>query len=162
VIARGLAELGLIDSADASYDCAIQQQVGRCPQYRLYYMHGLGHGVGLEVHDPDISYSGTFQVGSAFTIEPGIYVRSDVLDHLPGTPGNQALIARLRPAVERYRDIGVRIEDVYLINEGGVERPSGLVPREIEEVEALMTETGIGQAGRQPAIVEWYHGVEAH
>jgi Xaa-Pro aminopeptidase len=77
-------------------------------------MHGLGHGVGLDVHDPDISYYGAFQVGSAFTIEPGIYVRADALDYLPDTPENRAMIARLRPAVQRYRDIGVRIEDVYL------------------------------------------------
>lgn len=151
-IARGLASLGLIDSPDASYDC----ESGRCPQYRLYYMHGLGHGIGLQVHDPDVSYYGSFQRGTAVTIEPGIYVRSDVLDFLPDTPGNRAMIERLRPAVNRYRDIGVRIEDDYIIGDGGVERPSAGLPRTADDIEALMREVGLGERGRRPDVVEWY------
>jgi Xaa-Pro aminopeptidase len=156
VIAEGLARLGLIDSPEATYICGTDANVNRCPQYRLYYMHGLGHGVGLDVHDPDISYFSSFQVGSAFTIEPGIYVRQDVLDFLPNAPANQAMIARLRPAVERYRNIGVRIEDVYLVTPQGLERASQGVPREAADVEALMAERGLGEQERRPAVVDWY------
>jgi Xaa-Pro aminopeptidase len=155
-ISRGLTALGLIESPDATYDCASPATGNRCPQYRLYYMHGLGHGVGLQVHDPDVSYYGAFQRGAAVTLEPGVYVRGDVLDFLPDTPGNRAMIERLRPAVARYRDIGVRIEDVYLIGENGVERPSVGLPRNPDEVEALMREVGMGERDRRPEVVEWY------
>lgn len=155
-IARGLADLGLIDAPDATYDCAPGR---RCPQYRLFFMHGLGHGVGLDVHDPDISTFAGFQPGSAVTIEPGIYVRADALDHLPNTPDNRAMIERLRPAVAKYRDIGVRIEDVYIFSESGVERASASVPREIEEIEALMAEASPAAPTRQGHVVEWYRAI---
>lgn len=158
-IAEGLARLGLIDSPTATYACA--EAGGVCPQYRLFFMHGLGHGIGLDVHDPDaaIGFGAPFAVGSAFTIEPGIYVRADVLEHLPDTPENRALAQRLRPAVERYRTIGVRIEDDYFITEGGVERISAGAPREPDEVEALMRQATPLAAERRPEVVEWYRGV---
>ncbi len=55
-------------------------------------MHGLGHGIGLEVHDPDQYYfTGKVAPGSAFTIEPGVYVRANLLDILPKTPRNAQL-----------------------------------------------------------------------
>jgi len=134
VLARGLAQLGLIESPDATYD----GQRGPVPQYRLYYMHGLGHGIGLEVHDPDQWYfTNKLAEGSAFTIEPGIYVRENTLEILRDTPKNRALIAKLRPAVEKYRNIGVRIEDDYIITSKGLEWISR-APREISEIEALM------------------------
>jgi len=129
-LAAGLARAGLIDSANATYDC---NRPGGCPQFRLYYMHGLGHGIGLQVHDPDQFQFGTIGVNSVFTIEPGIYVREDVLDHLPDTPGNRALRARLAPAVAKYANIGVRIEDDYIVSENGAEWISR-VPRELSEV----------------------------
>jgi Xaa-Pro aminopeptidase len=160
VIADGLARLGLIESPTATYRCESPQFGNACPQYRIFYMHGLGHGVGLNVHDPDVSYYGAFAVGSAFTIEPGIYVRADALDYLQDTPENRAMIARLRPAVQRYRNIGVRVEDVYLITEQGVERASQGVPREIAEIEALMRLPGTGEADRRPEVVEWYRATE--
>ncbi|MBD0319268.1 MAG: aminopeptidase P N-terminal domain-containing protein, partial [Gemmatimonadetes bacterium] len=159
VVAGGLAGLGLIEGADASYDCAQRAgEVRQCPQWTLFYMHGLGHGIGLDVHDPDPAYFGALQVGSAFTIEPGIYVRADVLDHLPDTPRNRALRTRLAPAVARYRDIGVRIEDDYFITRGGVERVSEGAPREIAEIEALMAQPSDWNRGRRPEVVEWYRG----
>jgi Xaa-Pro aminopeptidase len=157
VIARGLARLGLIESPEATYDCGR----GKCAQYTLFYMHGLGHGIGLDVHDPEpayASYGGRFKVGSAFTIEPGIYVRADVLDYLRDTPANRALIARVRPAVAKYRNIGVRIEDDYFITAGGVERISEGAPREIAEIEALMAREGTWNRDRRPGVVEWYRG----
>jgi Xaa-Pro aminopeptidase len=103
----------------------------------MYYMHGLGHGIGLEVHDPDQYDDERIAPGSAFTIEPGIYVRANLLDILPDTPRNRALIARLRPAVARYANVGVRIEDDYIVSEAGVEWISR-APREIGEIEELL------------------------
>jgi Xaa-Pro aminopeptidase len=160
VIAHGLAELGLIDSPDATYRCESPRFGVVCPQYRLYYMHGLGHGIGLDVHDPDPLYFGPLVPGSIFTIEPGIYVRGDALDHLPDTPDNRAMARRLRPVLERYVDIGVRVEDNYLVTDDGAERLSAGAPREIHEIEALMREPGRAGAPRSPGIVDWYRRTE--
>ena len=74
----------------------------------------------------------------AFVIEPGIYIRPQALDGLPPTAANQAFIAKVRPRVEKYKNIGVRIEDSYLLTPTGLERLSASVPRTIEEVETWM------------------------
>jgi Xaa-Pro aminopeptidase len=158
-LAGGLTRLGLIESPSARYDCEFDGARRECPQLMLYYMHGLGHGIGLEVHDPDQYYfSGVIRPGSAFTIEPGVYVRANVLDVLPDTPRNRALIARLRPAVDRYKNIGVRIEDDYIVTDRGVEWISR-APREIGEVEQLMRTRGNGPAARDDALVNTYRKV---
>jgi Xaa-Pro aminopeptidase len=150
---KGLAALGLIDSPEATYDCGNTQ----CPQVALFYIHGLGHGVGLDVHDPDVSQTQAgFGPGSAVTIEPGLYIRADAFDYLKDTAGNRAMIARLRPALEKYRNIGVRIEDVFIFSDSGVERASSLAPREIDDIEALMRERGLDEATRNRDIVEWF------
>jgi len=138
-LARGLARIGLIDAPDATYDCGTGTRARRCSQLSLFYMHGLGHGIGLDVHDPEQYYeTGVIAVGSAFTIEPGIYVRSSLPEILPKTPDNAAYLARTARAFARYSGIGVRIEDDYLVTSRGVERPSAVVPREADEVERLM------------------------
>jgi Xaa-Pro aminopeptidase len=154
-LANGLARIGLIDAPDATYDCGTPSQPRKCPQLRLFYMHGLGHGVGLEVHDPDISTTGGFQPGSAVTIEPGIYVRSDAFDYLSDSPANRAMVQRLRPVLERHANIGVRIEDVYIFDANGVERASRGAPREIAEVEALMKDAAAAVTGRRGDVVGW-------
>ena len=148
VEARELARLGLIESPDATFDppwadstrCAPVPAPLACRQVFLYQAHGLGHGIGLEVHDAGgYSYSptGFFQTGEVFTIEPGIYVSTALLDMLADTPKNRAFVAHVRKAVERYNHIGVRIEDDYLVTGDGVEWLSR-APRELEEVEAAM------------------------
>ncbi|HEU4882713.1 MAG TPA: Xaa-Pro aminopeptidase [Longimicrobium sp.] len=159
VIADGLTRLGLIEGAQATYDCRRGEATATCPQVGMFYMHGLGHGIGLDVHDPDAAYSGGLVNGSAFTIEPGIYVRADALDYLPDTPRNRQLIARLRPALERYRNIGVRIEDDYFVTGGRVERVTAGAPREIAEIEALMAMESFWNRERRPEMVEWYRGI---
>jgi Xaa-Pro aminopeptidase len=142
VEARGLARLGLIESADATFDPpwaeSCQRKPVSCTQAFLYMAHGLGHGIGLEVHDPPHPWvgQGTFAPGHVFTIEPGIYISTKLLDMLPDTPKNRAMIAKVRKTVERYQNIGVRIEDDYLITPDGVEWLSR-APREIAEIEAL-------------------------
>jgi Xaa-Pro aminopeptidase len=127
-----------------------------CPQWTMYYMHGLGHGIGLEVHDPEQAYFTTrVNPGSAFTIEPGVYVRSKLLSIIPDTPKNRAMIAKIRPAVERYANIGVRIEDDYIITPQGVEWISR-APREISEIEALMAQRWAGVPARNAELVRQY------
>jgi Xaa-Pro aminopeptidase len=153
VLAEGLAKLGLIESPQATYQCGSGEQQ-RCSQLSLYYMHGLGHDIGLDVHDPN---SGTVSVGSAFTIEPGLYVRANTIDIIPDLPANRAFREKIRPVVERYGNIGVRIEDDYIVTERGLEWVSR-APREIDEIEALMKVPFTGPAPRDPVKVEWYRG----
>ena len=156
VLAAGLTRLGLIESPSATFDCGAAQQPQQCSQLGLYYMHGLGHGIGLEVHDPDQFYfTETLAKGSAFTIEPGIYVRENLLDILPPTQRNQALVAKLRPVVEKFKNIGVRIEDDYVVTDQGLEWISR-APREIGEVEAMMRETLVGAPRRDADKLDWY------
>jgi Xaa-Pro aminopeptidase len=142
VIAAGLAGLGLIESPTATYDIVGPDGSTRqAPQVGLYFYHGLGHGIGLEVHDPEQYYeTGVIAEGSAFTIEPGVYVRENLLEILADTPRNRTLIAKLRPLLPRYRNIGVRIEDDYIVTAQGTEWISR-APREIAEIEALMRRT---------------------
>jgi Xaa-Pro aminopeptidase len=149
--ARGLAALGLVESLDASFDppwpADCSRQPRQCKQTMFWMIHGISHGIGLEVHDPAHFYydDHTFKQGDAFTIEPGIYVSTTMLDQLPDTPRNRAFIAKVKPVVQRYENTGIRIEDDYLITENGLERISN-APREIAEIEALM-------ATRPPRVV---------
>ena len=140
---KGLAKLGLIESETATLDFPWQTNCSAnprsCLQATFWTIHGISHGIGLEVHDPAQFYTGDrrFKEGDAFTIEPGIYVSSAMLAALPDTPKNRAFIAKVRPVVQRYENTGVRIEDDYIITSKGLERIS-TAPREIAEIEALM------------------------
>jgi Xaa-Pro aminopeptidase len=157
VVKNGLAKLGLVQSADAAFDpppglCPQRggwaRPDGSCPQWYLFSYHGYGHGVGLDVHDlaqySDVAPN-QFQTGDVFTIEPGIYVRQNVFDDLPDTPRNRAMIAALRPAVEKYLNVGVRIEDTYALTRNGLVRLSAGAPREIAEIEAAMRKATVVQ-----------------
>jgi Xaa-Pro aminopeptidase len=143
VRAEGLAKLGLIESTEATFDppwpVDCNAQPAQCKQSNLWMIHGISHGLGLAVHDlVQASYGdGTYKVGDAFTIEPGIYITTRALDVLPDTPKNRAFIAKVRAAVLRYENTGVRVEDDYVITEKGLQRIS-TAPREMDEIEALM------------------------
>jgi Xaa-Pro aminopeptidase len=124
VIRAGLLRLGLI--TDASGD-----------QYRMWYTHGATHYIGIDVHDVG-DRRRPLVPGMAFVIEPGVYIRQGALDALPPTAENLALIERIQPAVDRYRDTGVRIEDAFLLEESGLRRMTEGLPRTVAEVEAFM------------------------
>lgn len=116
--AAGIVEDGLIALG------LVKQKNGR--EFRRFYTHGLGHSVGLNVHD--IS-SPVMESGVIYTVEPGIYIQE-------GAEGVDA----------RYYNIGVRIEDTILVTEGGPKNLSEGAPREIDEIESLMKKKGIGNA----------------
>jgi len=124
VIKAGLLKLGLI--TDTTGD-----------QYRMWFTHGTSHYIGIDVHDVG-ERTRPLQAGMTFTIEPGLYIRQTVLDGLPRTPENLALIEKIQPAVRKYADLGVRVEDSVLILESGAVRLTGSVPRTIEEIEAFL------------------------
>lgn len=126
VIADGLLKLGLITNTSGN-------------QYRMWYMHGTSHWIGLDVHDVG-GRDMPFRSGMVITVEPGIYVREDTLENLDDTPRNRALIEAIRPAFERYRNIGVRIEDDVLVTEDGHRVLSEGTPRSIEAIEAFMAQ----------------------
>lgn len=91
--------------------------------YKRYYMHGTGHWLGLDVHDVG-AYSGKgssrpLAAGMVMTIEPGLYVPPDDAE-----------------APERFRGIGIRIEDDVLVTEDGCEVLTASIPKSVEDVEA--------------------------
>jgi len=152
VLAEGLARIGLIEAPDATYDCGGPgDAMAECPQLRLFYFHSIGHGIGLNVHDP---WPETLQPGSAFSIEPGIYVRPALIGSLADTPRNRELIGAIRPAFDRYAGIGIRIEDDFIMGPDGVEWISR-APREIDEIEALMAEPWTGPSPRDDDMIDW-------
>lgn len=149
VRARGLARLGLIESPEAAFDppwpADCDKQPRTCRQVMLFAIHGISHGLGLAVHDPMQGYydERVFRPGDAFTIEPGIYVNTRLLDILPDTPRNRAFAAKVRAAVRRYQNTGVRIEDDYIVTPTGLEWITP-APRDIADVEAAIAHRATG------------------
>jgi len=123
VLRAGLVRLGL------ATDPAGQQ-------FKIWSTHGVSHWIGMDVHD--VGTARPLAPGMAFVIEPGIYIREAALEALPKTPENAAFIEKVRPLVQKYRNIGVRIEDSFLLTEKGLERLSATVPRTLDEVERFM------------------------
>jgi len=125
VFRKGLLKMGLITDASSN------QQLG------IWFNHGIGHSIGLNVHDPG---GPELQPGMVITVEPGIYIRPDALDNLPKTPENEKFIAAVRPAFEKYKGIGVRIEDDVMVTAGQPKVLSAGIPSKLEEVEAAVAQ----------------------
>jgi Xaa-Pro aminopeptidase len=123
VLRAGLVRLGLVVEPKGQ-------------QFKIWSTHGVSHWIGMEVHD--VSVPRPLAPGMTFVIEPGIYIREAALENLPKTPQNAAFIEKIRPVVQKYKDIGVRIEDSFLLTETGLERLSAGVPRTVEEIEAIV------------------------
>ena len=118
VITQGLIDLGILQGTVLEN---IEQE-----NHRAFFMHGLGHYLGLDVHDV-----GTYKVngndrplapGMVLTVEPGIYIseKADV--------------------PEKYKSIGVRIEDNIVITEQGNRVLTNNVVKTVTEIEALMAQ----------------------
>ena len=131
----GLLKLGLITDRDGLIK--ISNNLPPQPQYRLWFMHGTSHWLGMNVHDVG-GRNVPLEPGMVFTNEPGIYIREDALDVLPKTPENEKFIAAIRTAFDKYKNIGVRIEDDMLVTANGAEWMTKALPRTIADVEAFM------------------------
>ena len=117
VLTEGMVELGLLQGNP--------EQLIKDKKYEKFYMHGLGHMLGIDVHDVGRYYYGNesraLEPGVVMTVEPGIYVAADSQD-----------------VPEKYLGIGVRIEDDVLCTHNGPRVLTTKVPKQAEEIEALM------------------------
>ncbi|MBK8464486.1 MAG: aminopeptidase P family protein [Chloracidobacterium sp.] len=137
VIQTGLAKLGLIPAADAKVQMLFNDQLMEVPASSVWNIHGLGHWLGMNVHDVG-DYGAPLKAGMVYTNEPGIYIREDALANLPDTPLNRAFIEKVQPLFEKYKNIGVRIEDDMVVTETGVEWMTKNLPRSTADIEAFM------------------------
>ena len=139
-IKQSLAKLGLITAPNATYQIIYQGKPIEMPQYRLWFMHGWGHWLGMNVHDIGGDGATVLKEGMVMTNEPGIYIRQDALDYLADTPDNKKFTEKIRPMFEKYKNIGVRIEDDMLVTANGTEWMTGNLPRKISDIEAFMAQ----------------------
>ncbi len=89
----------------------IKNQNPDWPAYKKYFMHGTSHYIGLDTHDYG-SWVEPIKAGNVFTVEPGIYILEE--------------------------NLGIRLEDDYVITDNGQVNLMGNIPIEAEEIEALM------------------------
>lgn len=115
IMVNGLVKLGILkgDLEELIADNA----------HRAFFMHGLSHWLGLDVHDVGgygADRSRTLEPGMVITVEPGLYIAPDA--DVPA----------------EYRGIGIRIEDDIVITESGNENLTASVVKKADEIEALM------------------------
>lgn len=116
VLCEGLIDLGILKG---SLDEVLEQGT-----YRSFYMHRTGHYIGIDVHDVGAYRAGDessriLEPGMVMTVEPGLYFHRDV------------------ECDERFKGIGVRIEDDILCSEDGPVNLSPNIPKDILEIESL-------------------------
>ena len=117
VLTAGLVKLGLLKGRVSA--------LVKSGAYRKFYMHRTGHWLGMDVHDVgDYKLGEQWRVlepGMVLTIEPGLYIA-------PGTKG----------VPRRFQGIGIRIEDDVLVTRDGRSVLTAEVPKQADEIEALM------------------------
>jgi Xaa-Pro aminopeptidase len=117
MLTEGMVRLGLLKGDP--------DELIREKKHEQFYMHGLGHLLGIDVHDVGIYYYGkesrALEPGTVMTVEPGLYINPATKD-IP----------------EQYLGIGVRIEDDVLCTANGPRVLTSKVPKQAEEIEALM------------------------
>ena len=118
-------------------------------QHEVWALHGTSHWLGMNVHDVG-AYNTKFKPGFVFTNEPGIYIREDALDNLPETPEWQKFKQAVRPAFEKYKNIGVRIEDDLIVTETGCDWMTKALPRTIPEIESMIARAQKELPSRDP------------
>jgi len=122
VLSQGLIDLGFFEGS--------VEQVIESGDFKKFFMHGTSHWLGLDVHDVgrygQVNDPRPLEPGMVFTVEPGLYIANNNAD-----------------APERYRGIGVRIEDDILVTEDGYLNLTAGCPKTREAIESLMAERGL-------------------
>lgn len=112
-----MLELGLLSGRKEDLISALQQ--------KRYYPHGIGHWLGMDVHDAGLYFQKgvprEVEPNMCFTVEPGLYIPADE----SGAP-------------QKYRGIGVRIEDNVRVTSHGCENMTSSVPKEIADIEKVV------------------------
>jgi len=123
LLTEGMKKLGLLKGNT--------KELIRKGRYLKYYMHGVGHYLGMDVHDAgryfcdqQATESRPFAPGMVLTVEPGLYI-----------PAND------KDAPAKYRGIGIRIEDDVFVTETGNINLTSKVPKEADAIEQLMNKT---------------------
>jgi Xaa-Pro aminopeptidase len=123
LLTEGMKKLGLLKGKT--------KDLIKKKEYMKYYMHGVGHYLGLDVHDAGRYFtdqtaknSKPFAPGMVLTVEPGLYIPPDD-----------------KSAPSKYRGIGIRIEDDVLVTENGNLNLTTKVPKDPDEIEALMAKS---------------------
>ena len=127
-IVDGLIKIGILKDHPIEYLINIHI-------YNLFFMHFIGHWLGLDVHDCEtLSTNTLFQSGHVFTLEPGVYI-----DNIDEIDENKQFMEYIDLSIlQKYKGIGIRIEDDILITNNGYEILSNAVPKEINQIEALI------------------------
>lgn len=120
LLTEGMVKLGLLKGKT--------KDLIKKKEYMKYYMHGVGHYLGLDVHDAGRYFtdqgaknSKPFAPGMVLTVEPGLYIPPDD-----------------KSAPAKYRGIGIRIEDDVLVTKDGNKNLTEKVTKDPDEIEALM------------------------
>ena len=117
VITEGLIRIGLLEGDP--------EELYKSGAFKEFYMHKIGHWLGLDVHDAGDYMEGDeymkFKPGMITTIEPGIYISSSM------------------DVDDKWKGIGVRIEDDILVTKNGNENLTSKVPSDPKEIESLMS-----------------------
>jgi Xaa-Pro aminopeptidase len=116
VITQGLIDLGILQGS--------MEELHAAGAFKDFYMHKIGHWLGIDVHDAgDYMEDGDFmkfKPGMITTVEPGIYISSS------------------SNVDDKWKGIGIRIEDDILVTADGNENLTAFVPSNPKEIEALM------------------------
>lgn len=112
-----MLELGLLSGRKDDLIASLQQ--------KRYYPHGIGHWLGMDVHDAGLYFKKgvprEIEANMCFTIEPGLYIPADDTS-----------------APQKYRGIGIRIEDNVRVTSHGCENMTSSVPKEIADIEKVV------------------------
>ena len=117
VITEGLVQVGILQGDPV--------ELHKKGAFKDFYMHKIGHWLGLDVHDAGDYMEGDdfmrFKPGMITTIEPGIYISSSM------------------KVEDKWKGIGIRIEDDILVTKDGNENLTKKVPSDPAEIESLMS-----------------------
>ena len=131
LLTEGMKKLGLLKGKT--------KDLIKKKSYMKYYMHGVGHYLGLDVHDAGRYFSDQqaknsrpFAPGMVLTVEPGLYIPPDD-----------------KSAPAKYRGIGIRIEDDVVVTKDGNLNLTAKVPKDPDEIEAIMAKSVVQKPARK-------------